>query len=90
MRDIFGDDKSSVEQLKTRWGDVMSNWTTKDNLTEDQIIVFKELYLKQQAMGITKAMQNHASNTVTELDMSNYGVNNSEIQDGAIDEIANG
>ena len=87
LRDVFGDDKSSVEQLKTRWGDVMSNWTTKDDLTEDQIIVFKELYLKQQAMGVTKAMQNHASNTVTELDISNYGANNSKLQDEAIEEL---
>ena len=85
LRDVFGDDKSSVEQLKTRWGDVFTNWSTKDDLSEDQIKVFKELYLKQQAMSITKAMQNHPSNTVTGIDISNFGRNNDVAQDEAID-----
>tara|TARA_R110000850_G_scaffold149990_1_gene272485 strand:- start:19 stop:1305 length:1287 start_codon:yes stop_codon:yes gene_type:complete len=70
LRDVFGDDESSVEQLKTRWGDVFTNWTTKDDLSEDQIIVFKEMYLKQQAMSITKAMENHPSNVITGIDIS--------------------
>jgi hypothetical protein len=87
LRDVFGDDESSVEQLKTRWGDVFTNWTTKDDLSEDQIIVFKEMYLKQQAMGITKAMQNHPSNTVTSIDISNFGLNNSKTQDKVIADL---
>ena len=99
LRNVFGTkDKNGVlipatgdvELLKTRWGDVFTNWSTREDLTEDQITVFKELYLKQQAMNITNAMQNHASNTVTSIDISNYGANNSKIQDDAIDEIANG
>tara|TARA_R110000796_G_scaffold114534_1_gene226227 strand:- start:6451 stop:7740 length:1290 start_codon:yes stop_codon:yes gene_type:complete len=70
LRDVFGDDESSVEQLKTRWGDVFTNWTTKDNLSKDQIIVFKEMYLKQQAIGVTKALQNHPSNIIDGIDVT--------------------
>ena len=55
-----------------------------------EINVFKELYLKQQAQSITQAMQSHAGNTVTEIDASNFALNNQELQDDAIDDIANG
>jgi len=84
LRNVFGDQTSSVKELKTRWGNVFSNWSTRKDLTEDQINVFKELYLKQQAQSITQAMQNHTSNTVTGIDISNYGANNSKTQDNVI------
>lgn len=90
LRNVFGDQTSSVKELKTRWGNVFSNWSTRKDLTEDQINVFKELYLKQQAQSITQAMQSHAGNTVTEIDASNFALNNQELQDDAIDDIANG
>ena len=87
LRNVFGDQKSTVEELKTRWGDVFTNWSTREDLTEDQITVFKELYLKQQAMNITSAMQNHDSNTVTSIDISNFGQNNDDLQQRAIDDL---
>ena len=87
LRNVFGDQTSSVEELKTRWGNVFSNWSTRKDLTEDQINVFKELYLKQQAQSITQAMQNHTSNTVTGIDISNYGANNSKTQDNVIADL---
>jgi len=70
LRDVFGDDESSVKQLKTRWGNVFSNWSTRKDLNKDQIAVFKELYLKQQAQSITQAMQNHPSNFITGVDIT--------------------
>ena len=66
---------------------MFSNWSTKKDLTEDQINVFKELYLKQQAQNITQVMQNHTSNTVTGIDISNYGANNSKLQDEIIEDL---
>jgi len=87
LRNVFGDQKSTVEQLKTRWGDVLTTWTTRKDLSDDQIAVFKELYLKQQAQNITQAMQSHPSNTVSKLDISNFGINNDKAQDEAIDNL---
>ena len=87
LRNVFGDKTSTVEQLKTRWGDVLTTWTTRKDLSKDQIAVFKELYLKQQAQNITQAMQSHPSNTVSKLDISNFGINNDKAQDEAIDNL---
>jgi|MDSW01.1.fsa_nt_gb hypothetical protein len=74
LREVFGDQNSSVEELQTRWGDVFTNWSTKEDLTEDQLAVFKELYLEQQAQSYTMAIQNHPTNRVN-IDVTNLADN---------------
>lgn len=64
LREVFNDQESSVEELKTRFGNVFTNWSTKEDLTEDQLAVFKELYLKQQTLALTMQLQNHPGNRV--------------------------
>ena len=79
LREVFGTKKDdgtfipatgTVEELKTRWGKVFNNWSTKEDLTDDQLKVFEELFLKQQTQSITQAMQYHPSNIV-QIDITN-------------------
>ena len=46
LREVFGTKKDdgtfipatgTVEELKTRWGKVFNNWSTKEDLTDDQL-----------------------------------------------------
>ena len=73
LREVFNDQTSTVEELQTKWGDAFTNWSTKDDLTDDQLAIFKELFLKQQTQSITSAMENHPANRIDGIDIDILG-----------------
>ena len=74
LREIFGNEPETlesgkpnpkyrpIETLRTAAKDLLTkNWSTKDELTEDQLAIFKEMYLLQQVEAVRNQMQNHPS-----------------------------
>tara|TARA_R110000765_G_scaffold372992_1_gene463464 strand:+ start:890 stop:2233 length:1344 start_codon:yes stop_codon:yes gene_type:complete len=61
-RNVWGDEVD-VKELKTKWGKVFNNWSTRDPLTAEQIEIFKEMYTRQQVQAIKTTMENHVQNS---------------------------